>query len=68
MDVPTTSIKVLVPKGISRDQLLEFARKTIREQLMLKHFKIVTISPSHSKSEQEGEATFRMTFSTLWTN
>jgi hypothetical protein len=65
MGQTTKSIKVLVPKGISREKLIEFAQMTIREQLLLKHFRIETVSPSHSKSEQENEATYRVTFTHL---
>lgn len=68
MGEPTRSIKVLVPKGISRDKLLEFARLTIENQLLIKHFRIETISPSHSKAEEEGEMTYRINFTNIMFN
>jgi len=65
MGQTTRSIKVLVPSGISRDKLLEFARHTIEQQLLIKHFRIETISPSHSKAEEEGEMTYRVSFTNV---
>jgi len=64
----TRSIKVLVPKGTDRDSLVVFAQRTIKQMLHLNTIKIVSITPSHSKAEKDGELTYRVTFINLMPN
>jgi hypothetical protein len=64
----TRSIKLLVPEGATREDLMVFARRTIKRQLRIDRFKILSISPAHSKSEKDGEMTYRVAFTNLMPN
>ena len=69
--MPTTTsraIKVIVPEDTDRDSLVVFAKQTIKQMLRMDKVKIVSITPSHSKSEGDGELTYKVKFVNLMPN
>ena len=62
------SVKIVVPKDIDRDSLVVFAKTVIKDMMKMSNTKIVSIVPSHSKSETEDELTYKVSFINLMPN
>ena len=62
------NLKIVVPKDLGRDDLMRFAGKTVEHVLKTKKYMIVSVTPSHSKSEEEGEMTYKIQVVNLMPN
>ena len=62
------SFKVIVPADTDRDDLVVFARRTVKQMFHLDTIKIVSITPSNAKAEKDGELTYRVKFINLMPN
>lgn len=56
------SVKVLVPAATSREHLMDYARQVLDVQLKIPHSRIVEVSISSSKHEQDDELTYRIAY------
>lgn len=62
------SVKLMVPEGTSRDQLLTFARGLLKQQLKVPHFEILEMSASDAKTAKSGEVTYKIQYVNLYPN